>query len=173
MLPLCVDLDGTLVRCDTSWRALWGATRRSPLVPFAAVWWLLRGKCALKCRLAERCIPDAATLPYREELLAYLREQKAHGRTIVLATGTHERIAAAVAEHLGVFDAVVATSPTVNMVAAKKADALVRMFGERGFAYVGNSRADRAVWARAQDIMVAGSSPWLAGERRRAARVFP
>ena len=43
-------------------------------------------------------------------MLAYLHDQKKKGRKIVLATAADERIARGIANHLGIFDDVIATS---------------------------------------------------------------
>ena len=68
--------------------------------------WLLSGPARLKQEIAARVDIDPAALPYRETLLARLREERAAGRQIILATGTPRKFADAIAAHLGVFDAV-------------------------------------------------------------------
>ena len=85
---------------------------------------------------------DVATLPYDEELLEWLRHEKAAGRRLVLATASHRRLADAVAQHLNLFDEVMATEGDCNLKSARKRAALVDRFGERRFDYVGNSSAD-------------------------------
>jgi 4-hydroxybenzoate polyprenyltransferase len=72
-----------------------------------------------------------------------------------------------VAEHLGVFDAVIATDAERNLSAHAKRDALVRKFGHRGFDYVGNSRDDLPVWAAARKAYVVNAA--AAVERRARA----
>ncbi len=146
-LPLCVDLDGTLVRTDTlveGLLALAGGLRFGALG--AAV---MGGRAALKARVASLAPLDPALLPYNEPLLAYLREQRATGRRIVLATAANEAIAAGVAAHLGLFDEVIASTAEHNLKGPAKAAALVARFGRGGFAYAGDSRADLPVWAEA------------------------
>jgi hypothetical protein len=111
--PLCVDLDGTLVRTDTLWEgclALVGKGLLWLLVPF----WLLRGKAYLKKRVAREGPLDPSTLPYNQALLQELQRERAQGRTILLCTGADERVAAAVSEHLGIFDGVMASDGVVN-----------------------------------------------------------
>jgi FMN phosphatase YigB (HAD superfamily) len=49
---------------------------------------------------------DAESLPYRTDLLEYLRAEKRRGRELVLATAAHTDIADAVAKHLDLFDKV-------------------------------------------------------------------
>src|SRR5271165_1806662 len=43
-VPLCVDLDGTLVRTDLLWESLVRLLRRNPLYALAVPFWFLRGR---------------------------------------------------------------------------------------------------------------------------------
>ena len=54
MLPLCVDLDGTLVKTDVLFESAAAALKAQPLLAFALPFWLLRGRAALKSELARR-----------------------------------------------------------------------------------------------------------------------
>ena len=78
-----------------------------------------------------------------------LREQRQAGRKLVLCTASDERLANKVADYLDLFDDVMASDASVNLKGRKKADSLVQHFGERGFAYAGDSRSDLAVWRHA------------------------
>lgn len=147
--PLCVDLDGTLVHTDTLWESLIALLARSPLRLFTLIGPLVRGKAAFKHALAERTIPDVERLPYNERLVEYLRAQKAEGRRLILATAANQRIADAVAAHLGMFDDVVASDAGRNLRGAHKAAALKDRLGD-SFVYAGNDAADHAVWQHAE-----------------------
>ena len=85
-LPLCVDLDGSLVATDTLQESLIGALRASPWTAFKLPLWLLGGRPNVKAQLAEAGAPDPASLPYRSEVLAYCEEARGAGRPVVLAT---------------------------------------------------------------------------------------
>ncbi|MCA0375129.1 MAG: hypothetical protein LCH84_05640 [Gemmatimonadetes bacterium] len=155
-LPLVVDLDHTFLHVDV----LVETIRRVATSP--AAWWrLLRAaptsRAALKSALVREA-PDVTTLPVRAPLLAWLREQRAAGRLVVLATATHEVLARRVAAHWPVFDDVMATTATVNLKGPRKRDALVARFGRHGFVYVGDSMADRAVWAESAGAIVVRSA---------------
>ena len=158
-LPLVVDLDGTLIKTDLLAETASRFLIEQPLRFFKLVVWLAEGKCALKSRLAESARIDVAALPYNEELLDWLRQEKAQGRSIVLATASHRVLADQVAQHLGLFDDVLATDGNTNLKAHAKRDALVERYGERGFDYVGNDWPDVAVWqSAAQAHVVSGSA---------------
>jgi 4-hydroxybenzoate polyprenyltransferase len=167
--PLVVDLDGTLLRSDILLESGLAYLRMRPLQFFRPLLWLLRdGKAQLKARLAETVFVDVATLPFNTQLLEWLREEKAQGRSLVLATATHLSYANNIGEHLGLFDRVLATDQ-INLSAERKRDALIGAFGEKGFDYVGNASDDLAVWAAADCAIVVDPEPGVA--RRAAASV--
>jgi 4-hydroxybenzoate polyprenyltransferase len=153
-IPLAVDLDGTLIATDLLWEGLFLLLRKNPLCVFLVPFWLLAGPARLKQEIAARVDLDAATLPYRAAVVERLREEKAGGRSIVLATGTPRKFADAIAAHLGVFDAVLATENGENLTSVRKRDALQRAYGDGGFDYVGNSRHDLKVFDAARAAIV-------------------
>ncbi|HET7219739.1 MAG TPA: UbiA family prenyltransferase [Vicinamibacterales bacterium] len=144
---VCVDLDGTLIAGDLFWESLLRLVMMAPLVLFRLPFWALKGRAYLKRQIAARIAIDAKSLPYRDEVLAYLRASSARGSTLVLATGSDEIYARAVHQHLGLFDDVVASDGVVNMSGRRKAHALSARFGSGGFHYVGNDWADVHVWS--------------------------
>lgn len=164
-VPLVVDLDGTLVRTDLLHESAVSALRRSPRAVPGALALLVRGdRAALKRRLAEAGPVEAATLPYREALVAVLREERARGRRIVLATASDELLAARVATRLGLFDEVLASDGARNLGGEEKRAALVARFGEKGYDYVGDRRADLPVFRSARRAVLAGPAVRLRSE---------
>jgi 4-hydroxybenzoate polyprenyltransferase len=159
-LPLCIDLDGTLLRSDLLLESTLALLATRPWLLFVVPFWLLGGKARLKREIASRVRLDAAHLPYDERVLALLREQP--HRTRVLCTASDETLARPVAEHLGCFDEVIASDGQRNLAGRGKADALVARFGERGFDYAGNARVDLAVWAHARGALVVNAGTGLA-----------
>src|SRR5512140_2465558 len=83
--PLCVDLDGTLVKTDMLMESLASAAKRSPLVLLALPFWLARGRAHLKRELARRARIDVTVLPYDAKVLELLERERAAGRRVVLA----------------------------------------------------------------------------------------
>ncbi len=149
-IPLCVDLDGTLVRTDILFESFIALLKRNPLFLLAVPFWLTKGKAYLKQQIANRVELDVDVLPYREELLQYLREQRLSNRHLVLATATNAKFAQRVAEHLGLFDQVLASDEQTNLAGMKKLERLCALFGEKGFDYVGNAKVDLAIWENAR-----------------------
>ncbi len=154
-LPLCVDLDGTLVRTDTLLESAVAAFFDNWRTIFKMPGWLAGGKLRLKAELARRWRFNPATLPYNQDLLEYLRAQYAAGREIVLCTASHREIAERIAASLGLFSAVIATDDAgPNLRGSAKAAALCRRFGKGGFVYIGNEKDDHAVWREAAAAIV-------------------
>ncbi len=127
--PLCVDLDGTLIRSDLLLESLMLLVKRNPFYLLRAPFWLLKGKSEFKSQIAQRVELDPAALAYNRELLDWLRAQRQAGRTLWLCTAANERLATQIAAHLRLFDGV--------MAAAR----VVEQFGQRGFDYCGNEVA--------------------------------
>ncbi|MEK7888706.1 UbiA family prenyltransferase [Burkholderia contaminans] len=153
--PLVVDLDGTLLRSDILVESGFSYLKSYPLRSFSPLLWLAGGgKPALKSALAARIDLDVSVLPYDPQIVAWLKEEHASGRTIVLATASHEKYAHEIAQHLGLFDEVFATDDQVNLSSHMKKDRLVARFGEQGFDYAGNSRDDLPVWRAAERAYV-------------------
>lgn len=164
-VPLCIDLDGTLVHTDTLVEAALVLLKRNILYLFAMFAWLFAGKARFKAQIAGRVDLNVAVLPYNQELLALL-ETHGRNRKLLLVTAAHESIARAVADHLGIFAETIASTETQNLSAANKCQALVERFGKGGFDYVGNSVDDLAVWSSCRRAIVVNARGPVA---RRAA----
>ncbi len=153
--PLVVDLDGSLTPADTAWESFLSLLLSRPWQLFQVFRATLQGgRAGAKARLSELAPIDPATLPWRQDLLAALKEEKKQGRTLILATGAYQTTAQRVAEHLQLFDQVLSSDAQVNLTGRNKADALVEQFGT--FDYVGDSRADLQVWPHARQAWVCG-----------------
>lgn len=144
--PLCVDLDGTLVRTDTLLETAALFARTHPTHAWRLPSWLFRGRAYFKHRLASQTAIDPSTLPYNEELLERLRGERARGRRLVLVTAADASIAERVAGYLGIFTDVIASDGESNLKGERKRDKLVELFGEKKFDYAGDARSDLPVW---------------------------
>lgn len=151
--PLCVDLDGTLVKSDTLLDSFCQLLRRNPLEAWQAPLWLAKGRANLKIEVNRRAPLDASRLPYNASLLTYLHNQRREGRPIYLTTGAEGEIAERVAAHLGIFHGVLASDGVTNLTHSRKLNSLRARFGQ--FDYIGNSRADLPLLSSAHEAMVA------------------
>jgi 4-hydroxybenzoate polyprenyltransferase/phosphoglycolate phosphatase-like HAD superfamily hydrolase len=165
---LVVDLDGTLVLTDTFAACVLEALRKRFSSLPAVIAGLMRGRAVSKRIAASLAKLNVESLPYNEPLIEYLREQKAAGRRLILATGADVTIAAEVAAHLGIFDEVIASDGTRNMTGEEKVRAIEERTGGAPFMYAGNSRADLRVWRRSQAAILVATPRSCARELRAA-----
>lgn len=166
--PVYVDLDDTLISTDMLWESMCFLASQRPVSVFGLPLWLTRGKAGFKQAIAERVSFDPALLPYRPEVLEYLRGEKAKGRRLVLATASVGLIAEPIAEHLGLFDAVLASDRETNLSGDTKLAAIVHDCEGAGFEYLGNGVADVPIWKQAAVATLVQPS---AGASQAAARL--
>lgn len=165
--PLCVDLDGTLVKSDTLLDSLLVMARTHPglVVRLPAV--LLKGKAAFKAFISSHVELDVAHLPYNRKVLQFLQQESARSRKLYLATGANIRLAERVAHHLGLFEGVLGSDEVTNLTGHKKLALLESRFGRDGFAYIGNGLADLPLLESASEKMLANPSTALRSRIRK------
>ncbi|MBD7975910.1 MULTISPECIES: UbiA family prenyltransferase [Pseudomonas] len=152
--PLVVDLDGTLLNSDMLLETGLAYLRQYPLYFYRPFLWLLKGKAHLKSKLAQATNLDVSVLPYNPDVIALIESVRKQGRRVILATASHRVLAHNIAEHLGLFDDVLASDEQCNLSAVNKQRTLVDAFGERQFDYIGNSADDLVVWRSAHSAVV-------------------
>jgi len=152
---LVVDLDGTLTPSDSLIEGVLHVLRERPAALLAFLPALLRGRAAFKRAVFDAAALPPDLLPYRDDLLAFLRERREQGQRIVLATAADERIAQGVARHLNLFDDVLATRPGLNLKGEAKLAEILQRVGP-DFIYAGDSRADLAVWRGSRGAILVG-----------------
>lgn len=173
--PLCVDLDGTLVKSDTLVDSTLALARHQPAMLLRIPGWLFSGKAALKRHITSAVTLDVAHLPYNRELLQFLEQQRAEGRPIYLATAADSALAERIAAHLGLFSGVLASDGALNLAGVNKLAAFRKTFGDN-FCYIGNASADLPLLENCLNPMVANPTRGLLSALRKAritpARVF-
>jgi 4-hydroxybenzoate polyprenyltransferase len=159
--PLVVDLDGTLIHTDMLHELALRLLRNKPLAIFKIPVWLIKGKAALKQKLANQSQIDITSLPFNRDLITWLKSQKSLGRKLILCTATDLSIAKSIADHLQLFDEVLASDGQKNLAGKNKAEELINRFGAEGFDYVGNSTVDLDVWQKSKRGIVVNASKTL------------
>ncbi|MFZ0423994.1 MAG: UbiA family prenyltransferase [Xanthobacteraceae bacterium] len=158
--PLVVDLDGTLVRSDLLIETFFCQLGQHPESLGRILRALRRGKAAFKGFLGEQCDIDPSTLPYDQEVLAYIKQASLQGRSIYLASASTAAVVQSISDFIGLFTGWFASDRTTNLKGDAKARRLVEEFGRRGFDYIGNDAADIPVWLAAETaigVSVSGS----------------
>jgi 4-hydroxybenzoate polyprenyltransferase len=152
--PLCVDLDGTLVKSDTLVDSLLLLARSKPAELLHTPGWALKGKAHLKAQVTSLVSLNVEHLPYNRKLLEYLMVEHGAGRKLYLATGADGGIANRVAQHLGIFDGVLSSDGKTNLTGHNKLASFKARF-EEGFDYIGNARPDVPLLMAATEPMLA------------------
>lgn len=152
-VPLCVDLDGTLIKTDSLHESFLLLIKRNPLYCIIAIFWIFKSKAHFKAEVAKRTRLSVETLPYNDDVIEYIQSQRSF-RKILLVTGSNRSIATSVAEHIKLFDEVVASDSDINLTGTHKQQYLVERFGEGGFEYIGNDHVDIPVWSAAKQVSV-------------------
>jgi 4-hydroxybenzoate polyprenyltransferase len=159
-VPLCVDLDGTLIKSDLLFESLARLLKKKPWLVLVVPFWCLRGRAALKRSLAQQVSIDVTSLPYNSPLLEWLNSQRVTNRELLLVTAADESLANQVADHLGLFDRVIASDGRQNLKGKRKLEFL-RQEVPGEFEYVGNSWSDLAIWRHSANAITVGASPSL------------
>ncbi len=168
--PLVVVLDGTLTPCDTLMESLVLVLKRNPWDLFRLFLWLCKGRAAFKAFVASRVDLSVVQMPFREDVLSYLRIEKDKGRRIVLATAAHRTVADKVASHLALFDDQLASDDVRNLKGPEKLRAIrERLTGE--FIYAADSSSDLVIWEAASAGVLVGASSNTARIARRLTNV--
>ncbi len=170
-LPLCVDLDGTLVKSDTMLDAVVLLLRQQPLSFLHWPAWLRKGRAGFKREVTDRAEVSLQHLPYNQPLLTYLQAEHARGRRIYLATAADSGFAKQVAAEVGVFDGVMASDGSHNLAGANKLQAFRQAFPD-GFTYIGNAMPDRTLLQASATPMVANPHRKLQNALRRDGTVL-
>lgn len=153
--PLAVGLNGTVINTDTLHENIISIFRRDPIQGLRLLATVLKGKAHFKREVSRIWPLDPVLLPYNDELIAYLDEQKRNGRRIGLFTAAHQSTAQAVADHLGVFDVVCGSDGETNLAGSRKLEAIREAFGS-AFSYAGGAEADRPVFCASRSVVLAG-----------------
>lgn len=160
-VPLCVKLEGALLRTGTTAEIVLALLRRRPFLIFAMLVWALRGRAEFQDRLAHYAGLDAAHQPYRRPFVAFLRREAATGRSIFLVTEAPPAVAQAIADHLGLFSEIIAVERDETSHGEAVARQLCGRFGLGDFDYAGNGQGDISVWRTARRSVIVAPSPRL------------
>lgn len=152
--PLVLDADGTLLRTDMLLECLWAGLGRDPGATLRSLR-LMGDRAAWKAELARIAPLRVDLLPVNADVAALAQAAKEAGREVALASASDRALVEPLAEAHGI-DRVFASDGETNLKGSAKAAALVEAYGEGGFDYAGDARADQKVWSRAGGAVVVG-----------------
>lgn len=165
---LVVDLDGTLVKTDLLYEQAFSFLKKNPLNIFKLVYWtLFTGLIGLKKNLGMLMHPKVETLPYRKDVLEFIKEKKKENFKIVLASASPKPWVDRVAGHLGLFDVVIGTEEK-NLKGKDKHTEIVRSLGNEQYIYIGDSAPDVEVWKLCGAAVTVNVSPGVIREIKKS-----
>jgi len=161
-IPLCIDLDGTLIKTDTLLELLLRFVRSRDRRIYRIPCWIIRGRAYFKKELA-RCVSlDPSLLPRHSLLIDYILHEKKKGRPVILVTAASKKTARIFADFFGFFDAVFASSSNHNLRGAAKLTCLLDQFGCQGFDYAGNDHSDIIIWQQCRRAILVNPAAGVA-----------
>lgn len=170
-IPLCVDLDGTLLKTDLLYESAIYLLKKNFFYIFLIPFWLLKGRYYLKFKLLEYVSPTIISMPYNESVLNFVKKEKVKGRKIVMVTATAQHLAEKVADFLGLFDEVIGSKDGINLLGPNKANHLINRFGDNKFDYIGDSFKDLVVWRHSRFALVVTDNPKLIESAKKVSDV--
>ncbi len=153
-IALFVDLDGTLIATDTLLESIVLLLKTYPLKIFLLILWVFKGKSYFKSKITQFNTVRADLLPYNEEVLNYIKEEKGKGRKIYLLTAANQMIADDVADYLGIFSGTFGSTDKVNLSGDRKLKTIFQTINNTQFDYIGNSKADIPIWEKSNKIIM-------------------
>jgi 4-hydroxybenzoate polyprenyltransferase len=171
MVPLIVDLDGTLIKSDLMVESVFQLLRRNVLFLFWMLIWTARGKAYLKEKVARRVQIEPFNIPFNRKFVSFLKQEVERGRPLYLATASDARLAVPIAEHFGLFQKVLASDGRINLAGMKKLKAIQEATQDGPFDYAGNARVDVPIWQRARRAIVVNPGFGVERAARRCSEV--
>lgn len=173
-IPICVDLDGTLIKNDLTFWSVRAFVQKKVFNIFRLAFFVIsKGWAYAKNAVAQEIDLDMKVVEYNKKFVDFLAEKRRFGTSLFLATASSEIYANKIADDLGIFDGVFASNDDVTLAAATKAKTLCTIFGEKGFIYAGNSKDDLKVWEKSSSaILVMPSRAALDGMRGKNYLLF-
>lgn len=150
-IALVVDVDDTLLRTDLLLESFWAAMGRDPLATLKATWTHFRNRARVKQAMAQISDMTVEHLPLNGLVLAVIRQARAAGREVILASGSDQRLVNRLGDRIGLKGPHLASDGKINMTGANKRDALVARYGAQGFDYIADAPVDLLVWEAARN----------------------
>jgi len=156
--PLVLDIDGTFLKTDMLYEGFWAGLGRDPISVLRLTAAHLRDLPKFKRSIAELVELPVERLPVNEAVLAIARDAREAGHEVVFASASDRSLVERLAAHHGIVDRVMASDGTTNLKGRAKAAALVAAYGENGYDYAGDSKADMRVWEHSGVPIIVGSN---------------
>lgn len=162
MIPLFVDLDGTLIKCSTTGEETRRYIKKNGLFKTLAEVSRegLFSKLKFKTWISDQAIEIDYSCKFNEQVVTFLRKRKSFGDELILATGSPSKSAARVLEQSPIkFDDVLTSSINLNLKGKNKLSQIqeyLRLSGDKEFTYIGDALIDLKIMREAQKSYFVG-----------------
>lgn len=159
-IPLVVDLDGSLIKTELPWESFLYVLKKHPIKLLKIFYKKLKIKksCYIKIELQKISKLFLTELPFSNNFLKYLKQEKSLGRKLILCTGSTQKYAEEIQKITNLFDFTFGSVLGTNLVGKVKADFLLKKYGYKKFDYAGNSLADFKVAKYARKFIMVNPS---------------
>jgi 4-hydroxybenzoate polyprenyltransferase/phosphoserine phosphatase len=160
---LVVDLDHSLVKTDLLLEAFVTLIKNRPSAFLNLFLVIFSGgnaigascfRTRIKEFLAQAVAIQPETLPYNDQVLLRIKQERQLGSHVVLASASHQRWVDAVANHLGLFHEAVGSTLTCNLKGSRKLEFIRSRFSLSSAIYIGDSAADIPIWKSVSGALV-------------------
>ncbi len=155
-IPLVLDLDGTLLRVDSSRHFLKKACLAGDVNICAAIW---KGVPWLKAYLASRYAHTLAPSHWNEAPMRLAATYRERGAEVWLVTASHVLLAKKVFHQFSFLTAFAGSTKRQRLKGAAKARWLTARFGMGGYDYAGDCANDVPSWDSARIAWVPAGLP--------------
>jgi len=153
-IPLCVDLDHTFARTDLLHETFVDASKQNPINILKSLFWLSKGRSYLKKKLFEISNINIDSIPLNQEVFKYCKDESKNGRDVYLVSASSEKVIDQFLKKHSFFTDGWGSSESYNLKGVNKAKFLEGKFGEKNFDYIGDSRADLAIWRKSNKSLL-------------------
>jgi 4-hydroxybenzoate polyprenyltransferase len=157
--PIAVDMDFTLLSCDSLHECLLALLLRRPWALFPLILALFRGKAAFKRYVTAHALLGRDA-PINAPLLAYLNSERSRGRRLGLFSAADQVVVDAFAARMGIFEVALGSDGRRNLRGHEKLAAIRQHFGPY-FAYAGDADADLPIWRGSHGAILVGRTARL------------
>ena len=155
---LVVDLDYSLVKTDLFIEQILRALLTRPWMFVKMLFASGFNIARLKHLIARRMEISYQNLPYNQTVLDKIASAKMSGSKILLATAASEIHAKQVCDHLGLFDAYIASDSEVNLKGERKRDRIESFLEGDGFDFIADSQSEIPVFKKAKKSFLVNPS---------------
>jgi len=162
---LVVDLDNTLIKTDLLFEGILQLVKRNPLMLLALIKSAFTRlptaetadggvRARIKHFLVQSVEFNPESLPFCEEVLHKIKQEKHNGVQVILASASHQIWVTAVADHVGLFNAAHGTSESLNLKGKNKLAFIRQLYPMESTTYIGDCAADIPIWKEAAGAVV-------------------